>query len=353
MQAGYLAGRADVVESAAVAIEDLAGRTPLPVLQWHRHRVLASRAVLTGRFDAAVAHSRLATAIALASGDETAAGMHFAHGVHLAVLRGDPAALPEGLAAAFAAAPFDPLVDVQRAAAAELAGATQEAREVYDRLRAQLPLPADHPAWPAVLIQLVGLIERFDDAATAQVAYRQLLPFRAYPGAVGAATAMFHGTISRYLGQLAAVIGDTATAVELLREALTRNRVIGARPDTALTCLSLARVLCGGGRAELAEAAALAQDALDLAGRLDMPGTVAQAGRVAAQIAAGRDGADPLTAREREIAALLGLALTNRQIAERLVLSERTIESHVRSILAKTGCANRTEFVARRPAASR
>ena len=44
---------------------------------------------------------------------------------------------------------------------------------------------------------------------------------------------------------------------------------------------------------------------------------------------------------------LLAGALSNRQIADRLVLSERTVESHVRNILAKTGCANRTEFVAR------
>ena len=55
----------------------------------------------------------------------------------------------------------------------------------------------------------------------------------------------------------------------------------------------------------------------------------------------------PLTSREREVAALLAEALSNRQIAARL-LSERTVDSHVRSILAKTQCANRTEFVARR-----
>jgi DNA-binding NarL/FixJ family response regulator len=115
----------------------------------------------------------------------------------------------------------------------------------------------------------------------------------------------------------------------------------------ALGLLGLARLLRTGDRAERAEAATLTQDALDLAVRLDMPGTVAAAGRLAAQIAVDRDEADPLTSREGEVAALLAEALSNRQIAARLVLSERTVESHVRSILAKTQCANRTEFVAR------
>ena len=192
---------------------------------------------------------------------------------------------------------------------------------------------------------MVELIQRFDDAATAEIVYRQLLPFRPYPGALGTSTVYFMGTISRNLGELAEVFGDRATAVELLREALPRNRAIGARPDTAMTSLSLARLLREGNRAEMAEAATLVQGALDLATRLDMPGTVAAAGRLAARMAADRNQADPLTGREREVAALLAEALSNRQIATRLVLSERTVESHVRSILAKTQCANRIQFV--------
>ena len=274
--------------------------------------------------------------------------MHYAHGVRQAVLRGAPACLPEGYREALAAAPPMPLVNAERANVLALTGSLREARAIYDTLCGLLPFPAEHPAWPALLVQMVDLIRLFGDAATAGIAYRQLLPFRPYPGALGSSTVWFMGTISRHLGELAEVAGDRETAIGLLREALPRNQVIGARPDLALTSLDLARLLRDGDRAERAEAAVLAKDALDIAARLDMPGTVTAAGQLAARLAAERDGADPLTGREREVASLLTQALSNREIADRLVLSERTVESHVRSILAKTQCANRTEFVARR-----
>jgi DNA-binding NarL/FixJ family response regulator len=45
----------------------------------------------------------------------------------------------------------------------------------------------------------------------------------------------------------------------------------------------------------------------------------------------------PLTAREREVAALVAEGLTNRQIAERLVISERTADNHMANILGKLG----------------
>jgi len=61
----------------------------------------------------------------------------------------------------------------------------------------------------------------------------------------------------------------------------------------------------------------------------------------------GRRPADPLTPREREVVGLLAKVLSNREIAATLVLSERTVESHVRSILAKLGMANRTEIATR------
>ena len=347
IHAAYLSARFDVVDAAVAAIERLARRSALPLAQWHLQRLYAARTLLAGQFAESVGFSHRAFAIAGDSGDAIAMSMHFAHGIQLAVVRGDPTWLPDGYRAALAAAPSMPIVNVQHAKVLELTGSPREARAIYEALRDLLPFPAEHPTWMAVLTQMVELIQRFDDAAIAEVVYRQLLPLRPYPGALGTSTVYFMGTISRNLGELAEVFGDRATAIELQREAVPRNRAIGAWPDMALGLLGLARLLRTGDRAERAEAATLTQDALDLAVRLDMPGTVAAAGRLAAQIAVDRDEADPLTSREGEVAALLAEALSNRQIAARLVLSERTVESHVRSILAKTQCANRTEFVAR------
>jgi DNA-binding NarL/FixJ family response regulator len=50
-----------------------------------------------------------------------------------------------------------------------------------------------------------------------------------------------------------------------------------------------------------------------------------------------------LSARELEVATLVTERLTNREIAERLVLSEKTIERHLSSVFRKLDAASRVE----------
>jgi DNA-binding NarL/FixJ family response regulator len=54
-----------------------------------------------------------------------------------------------------------------------------------------------------------------------------------------------------------------------------------------------------------------------------------------------------VTAREREVAALLAQGLSNAEIAARLVLSPFTVQDHVKSLFEKTRVASRQELVAR------
>ena len=54
---------------------------------------------------------------------------------------------------------------------------------------------------------------------------------------------------------------------------------------------------------------------------------------------------EELTEREMEVLRLLAQGMPNKEIAETLVITERTVKFHVSSILAKLGAGNRTEAV--------
>ena len=51
-----------------------------------------------------------------------------------------------------------------------------------------------------------------------------------------------------------------------------------------------------------------------------------------------------VTSREVDVLVLVAEGQSNREIAERLVLSPRTVEAHVERMLAKTATANRREL---------
>jgi LuxR family maltose regulon positive regulatory protein len=56
---------------------------------------------------------------------------------------------------------------------------------------------------------------------------------------------------------------------------------------------------------------------------------------------------EPLTEREREVLALMAAGLSNRQIADELVVALGTVKAHLHNIFGKLGVQSRTEAAAR------
>ena len=69
-----------------------------------------------------------------------------------------------------------------------------------------------------------------------------------------------------------------------------------------------------------------------------------EAGEAAPGSQPPRDQAEPLTQRERDLLRLLGAGATNREIAERLGLTDGTVKNYVSTLLGKTGLRDRTQL---------
>jgi DNA-binding NarL/FixJ family response regulator len=75
----------------------------------------------------------------------------------------------------------------------------------------------------------------------------------------------------------------------------------------------------------------------------EVPLDSAVAGRLTRRLTTPRVGLAALTAREREILVLVAQGHANREIADRLVISERTARTHVSNLLSKLQLSSRTQ----------
>ena len=325
----------------------LAESTRLPLARWHLLRQQASRAALAGQLTTARDRSRQADRLSVRLQDPSGQVSSCLFAIWLAVIRGDATEVPADLSDRMQAVPPLPVIRAAHAMALLATGRTEEARAVYETLR-HLPAAGNKDLETLrALVHMIVLIVAFGDRETAHAAYGLLAPQVGDIGATGTGSVFVGGSLHRQLGQLAALLGRTEQALGHYAQAMTINTRIGARPFVTLTRLDWAGTLrTRAAYGDFGQAQALARQAAAEARRLDMPGPAARAERLARDLEQEIQAAGPLTRREREIAALVSAGLTNRAIAGQLVLSERTIEGHIRNTLAKLQLTNRTELAA-------
>jgi DNA-binding CsgD family transcriptional regulator len=146
-------------------------------------------------------------------------------------------------------------------------------------------------------------------------------------------------------GTACCAAGEAARAVRSLREASLAWHDLGLPYFEARARATLGRCYAALGDDD---AAALEVDAARVAfERLGAaPDLAALPGRAASSADPGAAPTTPLTEREVEVVRLVAAGLTNRAIAGRLVLSEKTVARHLANIYAKLGIASRAAATA-------
>lgn len=159
-------------------------------------------------------------------------------------------------------------------------------------------------------------------------------------------------------GEALVALGRAGDGVDVLRPAVVESARLGLRGREWRIQASLARALRAVGRRDEADQAlGVARSTLhDLALEIDDPRLRDTFVRETSSLVPPAPSPTParaakakfggLTAREREVARLIARGLSNRAIAEHLVLGERTVESYVGNVLSKLNFTSRAQIAA-------
>ena len=155
-------------------------------------------------------------------------------------------------------------------------------------------------------------------------------------------------SVDRLLGLLSQTMGNTDRAVNHFEDALAFCRKAGYRPELAWTCHDYAETLLQRrASGDPSKAASLVEESLSISTELGMRPLMERVTslqeRAASRPVIAPAYPDGLSQREVEVLRLVALGKTDREIAEELFVSARTVGYHVGNILNKTNSGNRTE----------
>ena len=155
-------------------------------------------------------------------------------------------------------------------------------------------------------------------------------------------------SVDRLLGLLSQTMGEMDQSAAHFEDAMTFCRRAGYRPELAWTCCDYADALLQrNGPGDLASAIALLDETLVISTELDMrplrERVEARLAGLQARVPRIPEYPSGLSQREIEVLRLIAGGKTDREIAEELFISFRTVGNHVRNILNKTNTINRTE----------
>jgi len=206
---------------------------------------------------------------------------------------------------------------------------------LLDKLDAASGRPAPWGQWTAVLVFLAEAAVALRDRGAARRIRPLLAPFAGLQLMAGHFVAVF-GPADTYLASLDSVLGRHESAELLFERALAQDQALGAVTHRAATLAAWATHL----RVSGCSSRRRLQELSDEARRLAVGAGLA---RVMHMLEGDAESPAGLTAREVDVLRLLTRGSSNRDIARRLKVTENTAANHVRSILTKTGAANRTQ----------
>jgi DNA-binding NarL/FixJ family response regulator len=157
------------------------------------------------------------------------------------------------------------------------------------------------------------------------------------------------GSLELTVARMASLLGDHGEAATYFARARLKLEATEQRPLRAVVDLDEATALAKAGRGDPLRREHLLESALSVFRELGMApwvetaeAALQQSARKERQRAGARPGG--LTDREIEVVQLVAKGYSDRQIGDELYVSPRTVNAHIRNILGKTECGNRTEL---------